>query len=92
MVHGLLTASVPTRLGGSIHYVARSMTFEFLRPVFTGDTVTAELRLTSVREEADRTALEMDVTVRNQDGKDVLTGSSHGVVFHKSHATAAETP
>src|SRR4051812_33262133 len=40
MVHGLLTASLPTKIGGDLNYIAATMTFEFLRPVYTGDTIT----------------------------------------------------
>src|SRR5689334_12748160 len=35
-VHGLLTATLPTKLGGDMNYIARQMVFDFLRPVFTG--------------------------------------------------------
>lgn len=42
MLQGLLTATLPTELGGDLNYIARTMNFEFLRPVFEGDTVTAE--------------------------------------------------
>ena len=41
MVHGLLTATVPTKLGGDINYIAREITYEFLRSAFTGDTARA---------------------------------------------------
>ncbi len=41
MVQGLLTATVPTKLGGDINFIAREMAFEFVRPVFVGDTVRA---------------------------------------------------
>jgi 3-hydroxybutyryl-CoA dehydratase len=48
MVHGLLTASIGTKIGGDLHYIAREMEMEFLRPVFTGDTITCEAVLTDV--------------------------------------------
>src|SRR5437870_7179281 len=37
LVHGLLTATIPTKLGGDVDYLAQEMTYRFHRPVFTGD-------------------------------------------------------
>jgi acyl dehydratase len=42
LVHGLLTATLPTKLGGDLDVLARTMEFEFTRPVYTGETVTCE--------------------------------------------------
>ncbi len=33
MVHGLMTASIGTKIGGDLNYIAREMVSEFLRPV-----------------------------------------------------------
>lgn len=38
VVQGLLTATLPTKVGGDNNVLARTMNFEFTRPVFTGDT------------------------------------------------------
>jgi len=40
MVHGLLTATIPTKIGGDMNFIAREMKFQFYRPVFAGDTIT----------------------------------------------------
>ena len=53
MVHGLFTASIGTKLGGDLDYIAREMVSEFLRPVFTGDTITCELTMTEVEKKMD---------------------------------------
>lgn len=81
MVHGLLTASIPTSLGGDLHYIAREMVLEFVRPVYTGDAVRAELVVTKATPEPGRVRLEMDVICKNQRGQDVLRGRSHGVIL-----------
>lgn len=47
MVHGLLTASLGTKIGGDLDYIARQMVMEYLRPCFSGDTVTCELTVVS---------------------------------------------
>ena len=67
---GLLTASMATHLGGMIGFLATEMTFEYLAPVYPGDTITCVMRFTE-RDESKRllTAL---VTYTNQDGVEVL--------------------
>lgn len=82
-VHGLLTATLPTKLGGDLSYLARTMDFEFLRPVFTGDTV--ECRTTCTRAEAEpgRLACSFEVVCVNQDGKEVLRARSSGVILDR---------
>jgi 3-hydroxybutyryl-CoA dehydratase len=67
---GLLTASMATHLGGMIGFLATEMTFEYLAPVYPGDTITCVMRFTE-RNEAKRllTAL---VTYTNQEGVEVL--------------------
>jgi hypothetical protein len=49
MVQGLLTATLPTKIGGDLNFIARDMTFEFLRPVFTGETITTDVTFTRCR-------------------------------------------
>ncbi|WP_437291144.1 hotdog domain-containing protein [Sorangium sp. So ce406] len=84
VVHGLLTATIPTRLGGEIDYLAREMTFEFLRPVFTGDTIRCEATITEVVPEAGRVRLAMSGGCWNQDGKEVLRFNTRGVVLDEA--------
>jgi acyl dehydratase len=81
MVHGLLTASIPTKLGGDIDYLAREMHFEFLRPVFVGDTVRCSAEITEVLRETGRVRLTMAGACSNQSGKEVLRFSTRGVVL-----------
>jgi acyl dehydratase len=80
MVHGLLTASVGTKIGGDLNYIAREMVSEFLRPVFTGDTITCELTISEVTQEEGYKKVAMKSVYRNQQGKEVLVGSSHGII------------
>jgi acyl dehydratase len=79
VVHGLLTATLPTKLGGDIDFLARTMEFEFHRPVYTGQTVRCELTLDKVTERDDR----YDVAgtyVCTVEGDVVMRGESDGVV------------
>lgn len=80
MVQGLLTATLPTKLGGSINYIARRFDCEFVRPVFVGDTVRCETTITTL-EPAD-SSIKMSATwiCRNQQGKEVMRGTTSGVI------------
>lgn len=82
MVHGLLTATVPTKIGGDLNYIARLMTFEFVRPVFVGDTVSVTVTITRVqRVLPGRREISMEMSCCNQYGKEVLKGSSEGIIL-----------
>ncbi|USK36268.1 enoyl-CoA hydratase [Bacillus sp. F19] len=50
MVHGLMTASIGTKIGGDLNYIAREMTSEFIWPVFTGDAITCISILKKMRQ------------------------------------------
>ena len=81
VVHGLLTATIPTRLGGELDYLAREMVFEFLRPVFTGDLIRCDMTIVDATREAGRWRLRFEGACTNQDGREVLRLRSHGVVL-----------
>jgi acyl dehydratase len=81
LVHGLLTATIPTKLGGDLDYLAQEMTYRFHRPVFTGDEILCECRASRVEERLDRTYVEFEIRCTNQHGKEVLTGSTKGVIL-----------
>ena len=48
IIHGLLTGSLITEIGGQIGCLASGMDFQFVRPVYPGDTVTCTLTLDEV--------------------------------------------
>jgi acyl dehydratase len=80
MVHGLLTATLPTKIGGDIDFIARQLTFRFLRPVFSGDTVRCEVRIEELTDAGQYTHLKSSWVCRNQHGKEVMTGEAEGVI------------
>jgi 3-hydroxybutyryl-CoA dehydratase len=80
MVQGLLTATVPTKLGGDLNYIAREMTFRFAKPVFVGDRVRCEAVVTKAEPGEGCLNLAIDIVCRNQNGEEVLLGKSEGVV------------
>ncbi|MGG0303839.1 enoyl-CoA hydratase [Bacillus albus] len=86
MVHGLLTASIGTKVGEELHYIARELVSEFIRPVFTGDTITCELTLTNIEQMEGYKKVSIESVYRNQDEKTVLVGTSYGVIRDKKEA------
>jgi 3-hydroxybutyryl-CoA dehydratase len=80
MVQGLLTATVPTKLGGDLNYIAREITLRFVKPVFVGDTVRCEAVVTKVEPAEGYLNLAIDIVCRNQDGEEVLLGETEGVI------------
>lgn len=80
LVHGLLTATLPTKLGGDMNFIAREMVFNFLRPVFTGDTIHCEVTITHLEKIDGRTNMAAAWVCRNQNGKEIMTGHSHGII------------
>ncbi len=80
MVHGLLTATLPTKIGGDINFIARELTFRFHRPVYSGDTVRCEVTIIELIVTAEYTQLKSSWICRNQHGKEVMTGEAQGVV------------
>ncbi len=80
MVHGLLTASIGTKIGGDLHYIARELVSEFIRPVFTGDTITCDVTLISMEQMEGYKKISIELVYRNQNGKEVLIGSSYGII------------
>ncbi len=80
MVQGLLTATLPTKVGGDLNFIARQMTFQFHRPVFAGDTVQCEVTIVELEPTEQYTRLSCQWVCRNQYGKEVLTGQADGIV------------
>lgn len=80
MAHGLLTATLPTKIGGDMNFIARELTFQFHRPVFSGDTVHCEVTLAELEQEEQFTRVVTRFVCRNQHGKEVMTGLAKGVI------------
>lgn len=76
IVPGLLTASLLTHIGGLWAFLATEMRFEFLAPVFIGDTITAQAEVLEV--DAARGWVRLGCVCTNQKGKVVLRGEVRG--------------
>lgn len=82
VVQGLLTATLPTKIGGDYNVLARNMNFEFLRPVFSEDTIRCDVIIEQFeQDEKNRTAITAIFTCINQLDKEVLKGSFSGIIL-----------
>ncbi|WP_085507280.1 FAS1-like dehydratase domain-containing protein [Thalassobacillus devorans] len=82
VVQGLLTATLPTKIGGDYNVLARTMNFEFMRPVFTGDTIVCEATIDNFEKtENNRTEIMASFSCTNQKEKEVLKGNFAGVIL-----------
>lgn len=81
IVQGLLTATLPTRVGGALDFLARNMIFEFLKPVYVHDTITCAVTIVELRESRHGTRMKAEISCKNQDGIEVLAGSTSGVIL-----------
>jgi acyl dehydratase len=75
--HGLLTGSLICEIGGQVAWLAASMEFSFLKPVFFGDTVTCRVTVTEVDAKGRAVA---EASMVNQRGQEVVTARITGLV------------
>lgn len=81
VVPGLLTAGMLTHAGGTLlpePYPAARMSFRFLAPVYTGETICA--RVTVVEKNPQKNKLTLHITCTNPEGKAVLEGEVSGKI------------
>lgn len=81
VVHGLLTGTLPTKIGGDLEYVARELNYTFHKPVYTGERIRCEMTVTSVEEHDDGARIRTRYECRNEDDTVVMSGDSDGVIF-----------
>lgn len=81
VAHGLLTATLPTKLGGDMDYMAKEMRFEFVKAVFTGDVLDCEGTVENVIVQNARFKMSFSFVVTNQDGDVVLRGTTSGQIL-----------
>src|SRR5215813_11352273 len=76
IVPGLLAASMATHIGGLLGFLATEMTFEYLAPVYLGDTIACVVTIADKDEEQRRMSGLCVYT--NQDDLEVLRGRFSG--------------
>ncbi|SDM87414.1 hypothetical protein SAMN05443253_106128 [Bacillus sp. OK048] len=79
VIQGLLTATLPTKVGGDNNVLARTMSFEFLRPVFTEDRIVCEVTIEKYeKQDNNRISIVASFLCTNQNEKQVLSGNFAG--------------
>lgn len=76
IVPGLLTASLLTHLGGLWAFIAKDMHFDFVAPVYIGDTITAISEV--VEQDIEKGWIRLDSRCENADGEVVLRAEITG--------------
>jgi 3-hydroxybutyryl-CoA dehydratase len=80
LVQGLLTATLPTKVGGDLNVLASRMEFEFRRPVYTGEHIACEVTFVDV-DHGDRVAVTAEFeAVRTDDDTTVMAGLFEGII------------
>jgi 3-hydroxybutyryl-CoA dehydratase len=80
LVQGLLTATLPTKVGGDLNVLASRMEFEFRRPVYTGQHIACEVTFVDV-DHGDRVAVTAEFeAVRTDDDTSVMAGLFEGII------------
>ncbi|WP_435194922.1 dehydratase [Natronomonas sp. EA1] len=80
LVQGLLTATLPTKVGGEFDVLARRMTFHFRRPVWTGEEVHSEVTFETVAERPDGNLEVEAVFDCTRESEPVLQGTFEGLI------------
>lgn len=78
IVHGLLTGSLPTILGGALNFLIATMTYNFHAPVYTGEKITCALIIGTTTPAQRGIELTANIECTNEQGVAVLTGSCAG--------------
>ena len=90
MAQGLFTATLPTKIGGALNFIAREMTFQFIRPVYAGDTIECKVTITELHEEKGVMNVSSKWVCHNQNGKEVMKGSAKGIVRQPKTGSSKE--
>lgn len=86
VVQGLLTATLPTKIGGDLSYIARTMEFDFYKPVYTENTIRCEWTNKSVEEQEDRYTVTSSVVCTNEDDEAVMEAYIDGLIWKEQES------
>lgn len=80
VAHGLLVASLITKIGGDLNFLARTMLFDFQKPAYSGDTLTCVAVLDSIIEQRERMKCKLVFQIKNQNDEVVAAGETSGMI------------
>jgi len=82
IVHALLVATLPTKIGGEIGLLARTMNYSLQKPVYTGETIECRITITGVFPHEKGTKATADCVCINEKGVDVMKAYFDGIILH----------
>ncbi|WP_072470193.1 hypothetical protein [Urinicoccus massiliensis] len=74
MIQGLLTATLPTSLGGQYDLLVYQMHYNLTKPVYTGDHIVCRIRVDQAEEKRGRVYYKLGFSCKNQKNQEVLSG------------------
>ncbi|GAC1359789.1 MAG: MaoC family dehydratase [Ktedonobacteraceae bacterium] len=80
IIPGLLTGSMLTHIGGMLGILATEMHFEYLKPVYIGDTVTCVV--TIIEKDVEKRVMVAHARFTNQEDVEVLSAQFNGFPAH----------
>ncbi len=78
-VHGLLTASLPTRIGSRMNIWAQEMTCQWVRPVYTDEAIQCVVGVEELTPSERGTWMRVSIQCTNPAGQVVLQGHCQGM-------------
>ena len=80
VVHGLLTATLPSIIGGMLSVNGREFHVEWFKPVYTGDELTSILTIDKLDYQAARIKITAAFEIFNQETEKVAAGYFFGLI------------
>lgn len=81
LAHGLLVATLPTKLGGDLNYIAAEMRFEFVKAVYENEIITCKAKVEKVIEQSRRFKCRFSFVCYNENNQPVLIGHTNGMIW-----------
>ncbi|MDO5712845.1 MAG: enoyl-CoA hydratase [Tissierellia bacterium] len=79
MIQGLLTATLPTTIGGQYDILMYKMVYHLVKPVYTGDHVVCRITVKDLFEKNGTERIILEFSTKNQKGEEVLSGELKGL-------------
>ena len=81
MIQGLLTATLPTTIGGIYDILMYKMVYHLVRPVYTGDHIVCTVKVLESFMKNGTNRLVLGFSTVNQDNEEVLSGEIKGMAL-----------
>ncbi|MDH4261914.1 MAG: dehydratase [Spirochaetia bacterium] len=81
LAHGLLVATLPTKLGGDLNFIASAIEFNFIKGVYEGETITCLAKVENLLEQEKRFKTKFSFYCVNESGEMVMEGTTKGMIW-----------